>query len=109
MGDQKRGRRTESEMQKVLEEWHGVSGIESRESFCARHGLPIATFLYWHKRLRTQREDALGSAGKTPGFTRVERPKVGGDCFVRIESADGRRAELMEAVSWSYLKGLLSW
>lgn len=109
MDHQRNRRRTAAEMQQVLEEWNRVRGRESQSAFCARHGVRIATFLYWRKRLRADSGISSGLEGTTPGFARIERPRVVGDCFVRIERGDGLRVEIMEAVSWSYLKGLLSW
>jgi len=63
-------------------EWHALMGLysssaETRQQFCARHGVALSTFAWWRRRLRQQGPTPLAARSSTPTqalFVELEPP-----------------------------------
>lgn len=95
--------RNRQKMVALVRQWE--QGAETREAFARRHGLTLARFEYWKRRIR--REAAGAAVTFAPVHVMADR-RESGSSSIDVVLASGERLMIREGVSVNLLRCVLA-
>ena len=109
------GRRWESRSlaERLVSEWHSVSGRETQASFCRRHSIRVESFRRWRNRLSvavaSPEQDSSASSFLEVTPPRAASSALHDDGFVaEVQTPRGSTIRIRGSISSSLLKELLA-